>query len=72
MVKSYCTYGMCNEDTAQTVNEGENLDRLTYWDGGKKVTVEDVHIISINKDTVTLELPDTEMILDIADIECWE
>lgn len=73
MVKTYCNYGIYDEDTARCAEEGDNLDRLTYWDDGRKVTLEDVHISSITADEVTIETEDFEEIrISVDDIEDWD
>lgn len=72
MVKSYCTYGMYNEDTSECVEQGENLNMLSYWSNGYLITLEDVHVSKISKDEVTLELLDSELTINITDIEEWK
>lgn len=72
MVKSYCTYGIYNEETSESVEEGENLNEISYWDDGHLKTLEDVHVSKINADEITLELPDSEITIKISDIEVWK
>ncbi len=73
MVKTFCNYGIYDEDTARSAEEGDNIDRLTYWDDGKKITLEDVHISSITADEITLNTEDSEEItMHIDDIEDWD
>lgn len=73
MIHSYCNYGIYNEDTSQCLEEGDSVDRLSYWDNGRKVTLKDVHIQSISKEEITLALEDYEEItIPIEEIEDWD
>ncbi len=73
MVKSYCKYGIYNEDTAQSVEKGEDLNRIIYWDDGKRMTFENVIVEDITGETITIELEDGEQVtLQIEDICDWD
>lgn len=73
MIQSYCNYGIYNEDTSQCLEEGDSVDRLSYWDNGNKVTLEDVQIKNINKDEITVETDDCEEItIPIEEIDDWD
>lgn len=73
MIQSYCNYGIYNEDTSQCLEEGDDVDHLSYWDNGKRVTIEDVQIKNINKDEITVEADDCEEItIPIEEIEDWD
>lgn len=73
MIHSYCNYGIYNEDTSQCLESGDDVDRFSYWDGGKMVTLENVQIKSIDKNEVTIELEDYEEIsIPIEEINDWD
>lgn len=73
MIQSYCTYGICNIDTTQCLEEGDSVERLAYWEDGRKVVLKDVQISSINETEITIELEDSEAIsIQIEDIEDWD
>ena len=73
MIHSYCIYGIYNEDTAQVLEPGDSVDRLSYRDNGKKITLEDVQINDINKDEIMIETEDYEEItIPIEEIEDWD
>ena len=56
MVRTYCTYGLYDEDSASSLEEGDGCERFIYWDDGEKVTLENVKINDIYKDKVVIEL----------------
>lgn len=73
MIHSYCNYGIYNEDTSQCLEEENDVDRISYWDNGCRVTLEDVRIKDINKDEITIETEDFEEItIPIEEIEDWD
>ena len=73
MIQSYCNYGIYNEDTSQCMEDGDCVDSLTYCDGEKFVTVEDVRIVKITKDKIMVETDDFEEIeISIEDIDNWD
>ena len=73
MIHSYCIYGIYNEDIAQVLEPGDSVDRLSYRDNGKKITLEDVQINDINKDEIMIETEDYEEItIPIEEIEDWD
>lgn len=73
MIKSYCNYGIYNEDTSQCLEPEDNVDHLSYWDDGHKITLENVIIKSINKDEIEIETEDYEEItIPIEEIEDWD
>ncbi len=73
MIRSYCNYGIYNEDTSQCLEEGDSVDRLSYWDSGNRITVENVLINDISKDEITIETDDYEEItIPIEEIEDWD
>ena len=72
MIKSYCNYGIYNEKTSQCLEEGDDVDQLTYWDDGRRVVLENVHISEITSDDITCELEDfKEITISIETIEDW-
>ena len=73
-VKTYCTYGLYDEDSANSLEEGECCERFTYWDKDiGRVTLENVKINSISKNEVTIELEDyTQIDIKVTDIIDWE
>lgn len=73
MIQSYCNYGIYNEDTSQCLEEGDDVDRISYWDNGKRVTLEDVRIKDINNDEITVETEGfDEITIPIEEIEDWD
>lgn len=73
MIRSYCNYGIYNEDTSQCLEEGDSVDCLSYWDSGNRITVENVLINDISKDEITIETDDYEEItIPIEEIEDWD
>ncbi len=73
MIHSYCNYGIYNEDTSQCLEEGDSIDRLSYWDNGKRITLENVQIKDINKEEITIETEDyDEIIIPIEEMEDWD
>lgn len=73
MIHSYCNYGIYNEDTAQCLEEGDDVDRITYWDNEKKITLEDVQITDIREDEISIETEDyDEITIPIEEIEDWD
>lgn len=73
MTYSYCNYGIYNEDTSQCLEDGDSIDRFSYWDNGKKVILKDVQVQSIDKDEVALALENYEEIsIPIEQIEDWD
>lgn len=73
MIHSYCNYGIYNEDTSQCLEDGDSVDRLTYWDDGNKIVLEDVQVQSISKDEVTIALEDyQEITIPIEEIDSWD
>lgn len=55
------------------MEEGDDVDHLSYWDNGNKVALEDVQIKDINKDEITVETDDCEEItIPIEEIEDWD
>lgn len=73
MIHSYCNYGIYNEDTSQSLEEGDSIDRLSYWDDEKRVVLKDVQVQSIDKDEVIFELEDCEeIIIPIEKIDDWD
>lgn len=73
MIFSYCNYGICNEDTSQCLEEGDTVDRISYFDGEKRVVLENVQIKDINDSEITIETDDYEEIaIAIEDIEEWD
>lgn len=73
MIKSYCNYGIYNDNTGECLEEGANVNQLTCWNDGQRVSLENVHIVRISRDEVTCELEDYEEItILIEDICGWE
>lgn len=73
MIHSYCNYGIYNDDTYQYLEGGDDVNRLSYWDNGNRVTIEDVQIKDINKDEITVETEDyDEITIPIEEIEDWD
>lgn len=73
MIQSYCNYGIYNEDTSQCLEEGDDVDRISYLDNGERVTLENVQIKDINKDEITVETEDyDEITITIEEIEDWD
>lgn len=73
MIHSYCNYGIYNEYTSQCLEEGNSVDRISYWDNGKRVVLKDVQVQSIDKYEVTFALEDFEEItIPIEEIEDWD
>lgn len=72
-VKTYCNYGLYDEENAYSLEEGEYCDKFTYWNNGKQVTLNDITINNICKDRVVVELEDGEKItIQVDDIIGWE
>lgn len=72
-VKTYCTYGLYDEDNCNSLEEGDSCERFTYWSNEKQVTLEDIEINDIYKDRVVVELEDGEEItIQVDDIIDWE
>ena len=72
MIHSYYNYIICNEYTSQCLKKGEDVNRLSYWDNGNRVTVEAVQIKDINKDEIMVETKDyDEITIPIEEIEDW-
>jgi hypothetical protein len=72
MVTTYCNYGLYNEDTCESLEEGDPVSEFSYWNDGHKITLEDVMIEDIRKDEVTLKTDDwDEIIINVGDIEGW-
>lgn len=70
---SYCNYGICNEDTSQYLEAEDRVDRLSYWDNGNRVILENIQITDINRDEITIETEDYgEITIPIEEIEDWE
>lgn len=73
MIRSYCNFGIYNDDTSQSLEEGDDIDRIAYWDNGNKVVLKDVRISEIRAEEITVELEDfTEVTILIDDIEDWD
>lgn len=73
MVKSYVIYGIYDEDTCQCLEKGDCASRLAFWKDGKKITLSDVEVVKITKDTIVFETQDFEKIeIAIEDIEDWD
>lgn len=73
MIQSYCNYGIYNEDTSQCLEEGDRVDRISYWNDGSVVVLKDVQVQSIDKDEITLALEGYEEIaIPIEEIEDWD
>lgn len=72
-IKTYCDWGLYNEDNGDCLKAGDNCDRFSYWDDGKRVTLENIAIQDIRKNEVTLELEDYEEVtINIEDVIDWE
>lgn len=72
-VKTYCTYGLYDEDSANSLEEGDSCERFTYWDNVKKVTLEDVTINDIYENRVVIKINNFEEItIQIENIIDWE
>lgn len=66
-------YGIYNPDTCDYAEEGYSLDRITYWDTGKRVTINNVTISSIGEYDVDIATEDFETItIPVDDIEDWD
>lgn len=73
MIHSYCNYGIYNEDTSQCLEEGDSVDRLSYWSDGEMITIEEVQIKDIDKDKITFETDGCKGItIPIEEIKDWD
>lgn len=72
-VKTYCNYGLCDEDSANTLEEGDSCERFTYWNDGIQVTIKNITICDIYEDKIVVELEDYEEVtIQVDDIIDWE
>lgn len=72
MVKSYCNYGIYNENTALSLEVGDSVDTLTYWKANSRATLIDVRVINITKYEIIVETEDFDEIeIPIKKIEDW-
>lgn len=58
MIRTYCNYGIYDEDTAQCIEVGDSLDKISYFDDSKLIILEDVYVNDITKDEIELNLSD--------------
>ena len=71
-VKTYCTYGLYDEDNASNLAEGDFCSIFTYWHNGEQISVRNVKINDIYKDRVVIELEDgEEATIQVDDIVEW-
>ena len=71
-VKTYCTYGLYDEDSASNLAEGDFCATFTYWKNGEQITLRNVKINDIYKDRVVIELEDYEEVtIQVDDIVEW-
>ena len=72
-VKTYCKYGLYDEDNGNSLEEGDSCEHFTYWDDGKQATIKNITICDIYKDRVVVELEDSEEVtIQVDDIVEWE
>lgn len=73
MVKSYCNYGIYDEDTSHCLEVDDCVDSLKFYDGERFITIENVRIKEIKKDKITIETEDYDEIeIYIEDIVRWQ
>jgi hypothetical protein len=73
MINTHCNYRLFNEDTYDSLEEGNYISEFSYWDDGHKITLEKIYIKNIRKDKVTLLTTDDwcGITISINDIEGW-
>lgn len=70
----YICYGIYNPETCECIQEGDRLERLTYWKDESKVTISNVTVTDIYglSNRVVLERDNLDIItLSIDEIEEW-
>ena len=66
-------YGIHNPDTCDYAEEGDSLDRITYWDNEKQETINNVTIANIDEYDVEIVTEDFDIItIPVDDIEDWD
>ena len=72
-VKTYCNYGLYDEDSANTLEAGDSCERFTYWNDGIQVTIKNITICDIYEDRIVVELEDYEEVtIQVDDIIDWK
>lgn len=72
-VKTYCNYGLFDEDSANTLEYGDSCERFTYWNDGIQVTIKNITICDIYEDRIVVELEDYEEVtIQVDDIIDWK
>lgn len=71
MVHTHCIYyGIYSDENPQIRQQGEILNRFSYWDHEQKIVLENAEIININRDDITVKTEaNGEVTVSLAKIE---
>ena len=73
MIKTFCDYKLFNEGTSQILKEGDWIDNFSYYDKNHKIIWQNIQIININENDITIELNGiNQTIIHIKDIIEWD
>ena len=72
MIKTYCNYEVFNTNTGCSLEAGDMCNEFSYLDKGKKITLNDIYILDISINDITIQLDDSkDVIIDIDNIVDW-
>ena len=73
MISIFNTYKLYNENTGQVLEEGDQIDNFSYYDKNHKIILQNIQIININENEITIELDEIDqIIINIKDIIEWD
>ena len=73
MISIFNTYKLYNENTDQVLEEGDWIDNFSYYDKNHKIIWQNIQIININENDITIELDEIDkIIINIKDIIEWD
>ena len=58
MISIFNTYKLYNGNTGQVLEEGDWIDNFSYYDKNHKIILQNIQIININENEITIELND--------------
>ena len=72
MISIFNTYKLYNENTGQVLEEGDWIDNFSYYDKNHKIILQNIQIININENEITIELNEfDQIIINVKDIIEW-